>query len=501
MLKILSTQQIKALDSYTIEHEPIASIDLMERACRAFTEWFIRHIDATQKIGVVCGTGNNGGDGLGIARMLAGNGYSVKVWIVRGGVSASADFAENLKRLQGKVMTTEIMTAPEEGLFDESSVLIDAIFGSGLSRPAEGIYAQVIDRINEANALRVAVDIPSGLAADRASSGPIVKAHYTITFQLPKLAFLLPQSHPFTGEWVTVDIGLSKAFIDQAETSYRYITADYISQLLKPRKKFDHKGVFGHALLVVGSYGKIGAAVLASRAALRSGVGLLTVHIPQCGYPILQTAVPEAMTVADGDPHKFTKPGDTAAYSAIGIGPGLGQDKATVKAMESLLSHYRKPVVIDADGLNILSAHRELLHLVPPGSILSPHPKEFERLVGKWKDDFERLEKQQDLATRLRSVVIVKGAYSAIAAPDGTMFFNSSGNPGMATGGTGDVLTGILTSFLAQHYSPIDAAIAAVYLHGLAGDLAAMEKGEAGLIASDLIELLPAAIRKALNKR
>jgi ADP-dependent NAD(P)H-hydrate dehydratase / NAD(P)H-hydrate epimerase len=496
MLKILSTKQIKALDACTIEQEPIQSIDLMERACRAFVTWFTQHIDASKKIGIVCGPGNNGGDGLGIARMLKEWGYPVKIWVVKGNAPESSDFKLNLQRVNGSVEINEIVSESDQGLFSDRDVVIDAIFGSGLSRPADGIYAQAIRCINQTDALRVAVDIPSGLMADSPSSGDIVRADYTVSFQLPKLAFLLPQSFQFTGECIIVDIGLSKKFVREAETSFYQSTKKAVSKILKKRSKFDHKGTFGHSLIIAGSYGKMGAAVLASRAALRAGTGLLTVHIPQKGYEVLQTAVPEAMAEADKHPEFATELGDLSKYNSLGIGPGLGQNSDTVTMMKKALEKFGKPVVIDADGLNILAANRESFHLVPPGSILTPHPKEFERLVGAWKNDFERLEKQKQLAATLKSVIILKGAYTSIAAPDGVVYFNSTGNPGMATGGTGDVLTGILTGLLAQQYSARDAAILGVYVHGLSADLIAQEKGIHGLIASDLVDFLPMAFKK-----
>jgi NAD(P)H-hydrate epimerase len=494
MIKILKTQQIKELDAYTIEHESISSIDLMERACRAFTHWFSERFDATSKIGVVCGTGNNGGDGLGIARLLKEWSYDVKVWIIRGNNEGTNDFRVNLDRLKElKVQIIEANVAPESMAFEDRDILIDALFGSGLSRTPEGVFAQTINNINAADAIRVAVDIPSGLMADKASSGAIVKAHYTVTFQLPKLAFLFPGSLEYVGDWTAVDIGLSKPFIKDAETRNYLISRKGVKRIFKPRSKFDHKGTFGHALLVSGSFGKIGAAVLGSRAALRSGVGLLTTHVPACGYSILQTAVPEAMISTDGHNNHITSVPEWQNITTVGIGPGIGQAKETIKAFASLMEKFRKPMVIDADALNILGANRELFHLVPEGSILTPHPKEFERLAGPSRDDFERLEKQRALASQLRSVILVKGAYTAVAAPDGCVCFNSTGNPGMATGGSGDVLTGILTGLLAQKYHSWEATVLGVYVHGLAGDLAIVEKGMNGLIASDLVEFLPSA--------
>ncbi|MEQ1587845.1 MAG: NAD(P)H-hydrate dehydratase [Cyclobacteriaceae bacterium] len=494
-MKILSADQIKAWDAHTILEESIASIELMERASRAFVNWFIERYDATQKVGIICGTGNNGGDGLAIARLLHDWNYAVKVWIVRGGINESPDFTANLKRLE-KISIHEITTNADCELFSDRNILIDAIFGTGLSRPVEGIYAKVIDCLNRSKVIKLTVDIPSGLRVDQHSEGEIFKAHHTVSFQNPKLAFLMPENQQFVGEWHLVDIGLSKKFLKEVEGSYSFTTLKSAKRILKPRSRFDHKGKFGHALLIAGSTGKIGAAVLASRAALRSGVGLLTVHVPQSGYSIIQTTVPEAMATIDQSADYFSGREIEGFYDALGIGPGLGQADESVKGLEEILNKFRKPIVIDADALNILSSNPELQKLIPVRSILTPHPGEFERLVGSWRNDFDRHEKLKEFADRIQSVVILKGAYSAIATPGKKVFFNSTGNPGMATGGSGDVLTGILTGLLAQGYRPEGAAILGVYLHGLAGDLAIREKGQNSLIASDIIDFLPTAFKK-----
>jgi ADP-dependent NAD(P)H-hydrate dehydratase / NAD(P)H-hydrate epimerase len=494
MVKILSAAQIKALDAYTIEQGSIASIDLMDRACRAFVSWFVEHYDNRYTIGVICGAGNNGGDGLGIARMLNDLGYEVKVWVVRGTIPESFDFKINLDRAKkSKIEILEVIHESDERFFTDRQVLIDAVFGSGLTRPVTGIYADVIACINKAAAYKVAVDIPSGLMADSPSTGPAVKADFTVSFQLPKLSFFFPAYHSFVGEWTLVGINLNKDFIRRAETRHFFLTQKDCRKILRKRSKFDHKGTFGHALLIAGSLGKMGAAILASRAAMRAGLGLLTVHVPRCGYPILQTAVPEPMVSVDKHEDFFSSPGDVENYSVIGFGPGIGMATGSVKAFRLLLERFRRPMIIDADGLNMLADNRELLALVPEGSILTPHPKEFERLVGRWKDDFERLEKQKQLASELKSVIVLKGAYSSIASPEGTVYFNSTGNPGMATAGSGDVLTGILTGLLAQRYEPLHAAQLGVYLHGLSGNLALPEKGMSSLIASDIVDFLPSA--------
>ena len=493
MLKILNTTQIKALDEFTIKHEPIASIDLMERACHAFVSWFTRHFDITKRVGIICGTGNNGGDGLGIARLLKEWGYPLNVWIVQGPIPESPDFKINLQRLNGKVEASEIITETDQGLFADQDILIDAIFGSGLSRPPEGIYAQAIRCINRTNAIRIAVDIPSGLMADKSSGGEIVQAHHTVTFQLPKLSFLLPESGSAVGDWNVVNIGLSQEFIHQAENNYFLVEKIDIKKILHGRSKFSHKGNFGHALLIAGSHGKMGAAILGARAAMRSGLGLLTVHVPQCGYEIIQTSVPEAMVSVDESDTIFSMVPKTENFNSIGIGPGIGQDKQTAKALATLLEFVGKPMVLDADAITILGANRELIQRIPKGNILTPHPKEFERLADSWATDFERLDKQVDFSRKTNTIVLLKGAHTSITTPEGKVYFNNTGNPGMATAGSGDVLTGLVTGFLAQGYTSEESALLGAWIHGLAGDCAFNKVGEEALIASDIIDYLPEA--------
>jgi ADP-dependent NAD(P)H-hydrate dehydratase / NAD(P)H-hydrate epimerase len=493
MIKILSTPQIKDLDAFTIKQQNIPSIQLMERACLAFTDYFIKRFDTSQTILVVCGTGNNGGDGLGIARLLTLMSCNVKVYVIRGGASESNDFKENLSVLPSSVERVTIQ-GNDEIQFPESDIIIDALFGSGLSKPLEGIYAKAVEAMNAKKAIRVAVDIPSGLFSDAHSSGVIVKAHFTISFQVPKLCFFLPQYYMYVGQWSIVDIGLDKGFIEKVNVNYLLLDESSIKKLIKARNKFDHKGHHGHSLIVAGSKGKIGANILATRAALRTGSGLVTSLVPACGQVALQTAVPEAMTLIDPEEDFLTQLPDIKSFSSIGVGPGIGLEKRTNHFLSSLFSHEVIPSVIDADALNILSENREMQRLVSPNSILTPHPGEFRRLVDNWGNDFDRLVKQRALSARLKSIIVLKGAHSSISFPNGDVYFNSSGNPSMATGGSGDVLTGILTSLLAQGYIPQEAALIGVYLHGLAGDLAAKERHT--IIASDIIEQIPFALKR-----
>ncbi|MDN5200666.1 NAD(P)H-hydrate dehydratase [Fulvivirgaceae bacterium BMA10] len=495
-MKILSAPQIRQADAYTIEHEPIASIDLMERASNAFVDYFTRLFGTKNKILICCGTGNNGGDGLAIARLLSSMNYEVAVLVVRPNKEApgSADFEINYRLLPGIIPLTEINDNTQVPEKFNTDIIIDAIFGSGLSRPVEGLYAFVIRAINQSQAEVVSVDIASGLFCDTiAAEGPIVTPHMTISFQLPKLAFLLPENDPFVGEWKVVDIGLSSDFIADQKSKSHYVSSSDIKKMLRRREKYSHKGTFGRALLIGGSYGKIGAIVLSSRACLRSGAGLLITHVPQCGYEVLQTAVPECMVTTDASFEYISELPTIQNYQAIGIGPGLGVQEMSLKALRELLKDVKNPMVIDADAINLIAQNDDLIDLLPANTILTPHPKEFERLAGPWENDLERLDLQREFSKKHEVLIVLKGAHTSVSTPEGRVYFNSTGNPGMATAGSGDVLTGILTGLLSRGYSARKAAILGVYMHGLAGDLAAEKLGEESLIASDIIDYLPHA--------
>ncbi|MEM1319498.1 MAG: NAD(P)H-hydrate dehydratase [Bacteroidota bacterium] len=495
-MKILSAPQIRQLDAHTIQQEPIASIDLMERASLAFVDWLVEcYPPEGRTIHIFCGVGNNGGDGLAIARLLYRRFYRIALYCCTISPKRSADFEHNLQRLPRRSNLQPLNITPGDPLpsIPDGDLIIDAIFGSGLNRPVEGYWAQLLDHLNQQPALRIAVDIPSGLFADQHSTGSCFQAHRTFSFELPKQAFCYPENQEAVGRWELRSIGLSPNFIADSKTAFHYLDRPMAQRLLKRRAKFGHKGSYGHALLIAGSYGKVGAAVLAAEACLRAGAGLVSLHAPACAYPILQTALPEAMVSIDANEQHFSQLPDLQPYKAIGCGCGLGTAAATADALGQLLSQATGPLVLDADALNIIAAAPELLALIPKGSILTPHPGEFRRLFGDFSDDFARNQKQRALAAQYGFVLLLKGAHTAIAAPDGQCYFNSTGNPGMATAGSGDVLTGILTALLAQGYAAIDAARLGVYLHGLAGDKAAARLGQESLIARDLIAHLGAA--------
>jgi ADP-dependent NAD(P)H-hydrate dehydratase / NAD(P)H-hydrate epimerase len=493
-------------DGFTMEHEPIASIDLMERAARECVAWMLARFDKKHYFKIFCGKGNNGGDGLAIARLLLQNGYALAVFILESGKSGSPDFEHNLRRLQDMAMTdiTYLRGKEDFPLVNTNDILVDAIFGTGLSKPLEGLAAELVQYINHSRARVVSIDLPSGLFTDQTSkNNDVIEADDTLTFQTYKTGLLFAENAPFTGNIHVLDIGLHPGFLSSHSMDKQWVDNGYAHQLYRPRNAFAHKGQFGHALLIAGSYGKMGAAVLAAGACLHSGVGLLTCLIPRCGYEIMQIVVPEAMVIADQEENFVAAlPGEMEKYSVIGIGPGLGTADATKKLILFIVRRYRSPLVIDADGLNCLAQEPALLTQLPAHSILTPHPKEFDRLFGDHATEFERMEKARQKAMALRLIIVLKGHHTLVATPDGNLFFNSTGNAGMAKGGSGDVLTGIITALIAQRYEPETAAIMGVYLHGLAGDLQAQKTAMEAMTASDIITGLSLAflrIRSAVH--
>ncbi len=494
-MKLFRTSEVHNIDAYTIEHEPIADIDLMERAAGKLYQWISAHFDKQRKVMVFTGPGNNGGDSLALARMLGEAGYEVVDYFLRFTDKISNSCRTNLERLEktGKVPVTVVTREEELPDIPADVLVVDGIFGSGLARPLKGLPEKAVARINASGNEVVAIDVPSGLfGEDNRENDPskILRADYTLTFQFPKLAFFFPENEAFVGEWIVLDIGLHPGIIAATPTPYHYLTQADVGVMLPRRRKFSHKGTYGHALLISGSYGRMGAAVLASRACLRSGVGLLTVHVPRLGNDIMQTAVPEAMLDDDPSDILFSEVPDLSAFSAIGAGPALGTRTNPQHALHTLITTAGVPLVLDADAINMLALHREWYEELPEDTILTPHPKEFERLAGPAASGYERVHKALDFAVSYKVVVVLKGAHTAIATPEGEVWFNMTGNPGMATAGSGDVLTGIILSLLAQGYPPEKAAMTGVYIHGLAGDLARGEKGEEALIASDIVDHL-----------
>ncbi|GAB2462324.1 bifunctional NAD(P)H-hydrate repair enzyme [Hymenobacter qilianensis] len=501
-MKIFTAAQTRAADQATIQSEGISSEALMERAATAFTDWLTARLSPKEagEILILCGPGNNGGDGLVVARRLYGRDYTVRVAVLPS-ENKSGDFQRNFQKLPPEVIVTEL-SATNLLPIPAGALVIDALFGTGLTRPLEGLAAAVVQHLNAAQARVVAVDIPSGLFSDapQPADSIVVRARHTVSFELPKLAFMLPHNAEYVGQWHVLPIDLDKKFIEETATKLHFLDAALLAGRLQKRARFAHKGTYGHALLLAGSKGKIGAAVLAAQACLRSGVGLLTLRVPAVGYDVVQTAVPEAMCLTDPAADFVSELPDLTPYSSIGIGPGLGKEKAPQQVLAQLLREAKVPLVLDADALNILAENRELLATLPPDSLLTPHPKEFERLAGPARDDYHRLDLLRDFCQKHRCYTILKGANTCLGTPDGTLYFNSTGNPGMATGGSGDVLTGILTALRAQPLSPLDAALIGIYAHGRAGDLAAQVTGEAGLVAGDIARFIGPALEELTTK-
>lgn len=454
-MKILSIEKIREADRYTIENEPISSKGLMERAAGQVFEWLLQHINKDSKVKIFCGSGNNGGDGLVVARRLTEVGVPNQVFIVR-----------------------DFQSVKDFPAIDGNDIIVDALFGSGLNRPIEGLAAELIEYLNQQNAIRISIDIASGLFADGPSpAAAIFKPDYTLTFQMPKLAFMMPENDPYVGQLEVLDIKLHPQYLLEVETNNFLVDREMIKPIIHKRTKYSHKGTYGHALLVAGSEGKTGAAILGAKSCLRTGVGLLSVMLPQSAWTPLQASLPEAMIHTDNK---------LEAFNAIGVGPGLGTSDDAQRMVRHLIQDTHVPLVLDADALNILGENKTWLSFLPPKTILTPHPKEFERMFGKTSNSFERLALLREKAVQYGIIIVLKGAHTAVAMPNGTVFFNSTGNPGMATAGSGDVLTGMILSLLAQRYTPEEAAVLGVYLHGLAGDIAVEAIGQESMIASDI---------------
>jgi NAD(P)H-hydrate epimerase len=495
-MKLFATQQIRQIDAYTIEHEPVASIDLMERAAEAIFQYLIKKINIRRSVRVFAGPGNNGGDALAVARKMLEYGYEASVYFISS-AKLSPGCALNLERL--KALFPEKVSGVETGAntiaINPGDVIIDGLFGSGLSRPIEGVYAEIVQLINRTDNYVVAIDTPSGLNGEEntAYRHPIVKADLTLSLHFPKPAFFFPENNPYVNHWEVLPIGLHPAIIRNMETVYYYVTKKDIAPLLKTRNKFAHKGHFGHTLIVAGKKGMGGAMVLNTKACLRAGAGLVTTSSVESNRIILQTAVPEAMFASR---KRLENAPDLSKYTAFAIGPGIGTSDAAAAFLDTFLSNALHNCVIDADALNIVANKRGLLKKIPPHSILTPHPKEFERLFGASGNSFERMQKARKEAENRQIYIVLKGAYTMAACPDGNVYFNTSGNAGMATAGSGDVLTGIIAGLLSQGYPPKEAALTAVYLHGLAGDIALQNnQSEESLLAGDMIE----NIGKAFN--
>lgn len=490
-MKILTAQQIRECDQYTIKNSSVSSISLMERAAEACTEWIIKNIYHINKINIFCGNGNNAGDGFAIARMLKSKGFYVKVF-TNMSANFSTEAAKNLKRLREKG-DIEILDYEKafDAKFEENTCIIDALFGTGLNRKVDGVHARIINFLNTLTEVhKIAIDIPSGLFANeiQPEDAPVFKADNTLSFQFWKRAFLHPETGMYAGKVHILDIKLNQEYIQKAETDFYVNDFDLVVDLFKKREDFTHKGRFGKSAIVAGSYGKMGAAVLSVSAALRTGSGLVYSISSDSGYHIMQSVNPEAMFIKAGA--DYITDIEVSDDFTTGIGPGLGTEKETQEAFSKFLKLIDKPIVLDADALNIISLNKDLLSEIPENSVLTPHPKEFERLFGEFGDSFQRLEAARNAAEQYKIYIVLKDHRTQIITPERKVYYNITGNSGMAKGGSGDVLTGIITSLKAQKYGSEQAALLGVWMHGKAGDFATEKHSKESVLPSDLINEL-----------
>jgi len=502
-MKIFSAAQLHEADQQTTKKHEITSLDLMERAGIQIFNWLHQRMQGAQvPIHIFCGIGNNGGDGLVVGRKLIEEGYNVEIYVANFTDKRSKCFLINYDRVKGitkkwpKLMTSE-EDFPE---INPQDIIIDALFGIGLNRPPEGWVKKLIQYLDQQKSFKLAIDIPSGLYADKPleDAAAVLKANHTLTFQSPKLSFFLPETGKFVPYYEAIDIGLDPEYIATTEPLAQLISKEEAQQFYKQREKFSHKGLYGHALIVAGSYGKIGAAVLSSKAALKTGAGLVTAYVPECGYQILQTALPEVMCLTDKEDDLITNIAYDFEPSVIGVGPGIGTNTKTVVALKKLFEETKAPLVIDADALNCISENESLLALLPKNSILTPHPGELKRLIGEWDNDYDKIEKAKAFSEIKEVILVIKGAHTITVVGE-KLLVNNTGNPGMATGGTGDVLTGMITGLVSQGYDALIASIFGVYLHGRAGNITAENIGFEALTASAIIENIGAAYLDLFN--
>lgn len=490
-MKILNPQQLKLADNYTINNLPISSIALMERAAIACSNFILNHFQKLNKIIIICGKGNNGGDGLAIARLLLDKNYTVEVYIIEHTAHSTLDNKENLQRYKGKI--TNINSFEDLNIATTTNtLLIDALLGSGLNKPLTGLVKQVMKKLNGVDCHKLAIDIPTGLFADTKndSSQEAFKANITLTFQAPKLNFLMKENDQYVGNFEILNIGWNPEADTHLDTNYYYTTKIDILSFYKKREKFVSKFDFGHALIIAGSYGKIGAALIATKACLRSGAGLTTTYSPECAYSILQSQAPEAMCISDSNHKYISEMPLVDNYNAVAIGSGIGLNSKTKEVMLTLIQKTNCPIVIDADAINILAENKTNLGLLKPNSILTPHTKEFERLTKPTDNDFDKLQLAIEFAIAYKIILVLKGVYTAVINSDGNVFFNSTGNSALSKGGSGDMLTGMIVANLAKGYNPLQAAIISVYLHGLAADNIVKKQTSESVISTDLIEEL-----------
>ncbi len=508
-MKILSSQEIRELDMATCHAQGISTIDLMERAASAVSVEIISRFLPSRRIVIMAGPGNNGGDALAVARLLYEQGYkNLDVYLFNVGGKLSHDCNEERNKLLtiDGLNFTEVNKEFNPPVLGVNDVVIDGLFGSGLKGPMMGGFVAVARYINESGAYVISIDLPSGLYGEwndwssQVNRRDMVHADLTLAFQLPRLSFFFEENYEILGEWKLLDIDLDEAKLKEFKPNFFWVEHRNIRPLLKPRHPFSAKRDYGSCLFFAGSTGLVGASVLCSKAALKTGAGLSTVHGPRGALNIVQTAAPEVMFEPDRAEHFITDMTVHHGHQAVIAGPGIGANEQTVSALENLLKNVPNALLLDADALNCIAKRPALLTMLPPKTVITPHAGEFDRLFGEHSSSEERLKTALEMARRYNIVIVLKGHYTMVVRPStGRVTINSTGNPGMATAGSGDVLTGVIGAFLAQGYNPEHAATVGVYIHGLAGDLAAEELGEFGITASDISDRVGRAIKMVMQ--
>ncbi len=491
-MQLLSAQQIHDWDAYTIIHEPISSTDLMERAAAQCTRFIVENNWHKKNVTIFCGKGNNGGDGLAIARQLLRINATVSVYILEFGARGTNNFQTNLVRLHEVSSEIHFIQSPEFlPVIEKDNVVIDCLYGSGLNRPLQGLSAETVQHINHSGAMVIAIDVPSGMYVNKSSkNNVIIKAHHTLTFQVLKLCFLVAGNEPFFGKVTLLPIGLHQDYLKNIKSTFQLISFPLIEGFYKLREPFSHKGSFGHALMFAGNEGKMGAALLASKAVLRAGAALVSLFIHKNHFNSVHTFLPEAMCLSREMPLD-----DNGKHTAAAIGPGLGTNKDISELVIRFIKNWIKPLVVDADALNILSSQNDGLNLLHEYTVITPHPKEFDRLFGSHEDDFDRINTAINKSTEFPFVIVLKGHHTLIACK-GNGWINNTGNAGLAKGGSGDVLTGIIAGLLCQGYNVLEAAIFGVFLHGLAADVCLDNESVESMLATDVIDCLGDAFKK-----
>jgi len=503
-MKVFSTAQLYEADKITAEKQEVTHNELIERAGTQIFNWFHQRLQgAPVPVHVFCGIGDNGSSGLVVARLLVENGYNVKTYIVNYSSKRSKDFLVNYDRIKNVTKDWPLLMTSENDFpaMTPNDIIIDAMFGIGINRTPDGWVKTLIQYMNAQPCFKLAIDVPSGMFADAPIEDieTVVKANHTLTFQAPKLAFFLPATGNFAGYYDVLDIGIDREFLMTNPGIASLIAKPNAQRMYKQRDKYSHKGTFGHTLIVSGSYGAMGAAVLSTKGALRIGAGKVTSFVPECGYQIMQTAVPEAMVLTNDEDDLITDIKYDFEPSAIAVGMGIGTKKETAAALLSLFKKTKSPIVIDAYAINCISENKELLKHIPEQAIFTPHDGELERLVGAWKNDYDKIEKAKVFAKKHKAIVVLKGA-NTITVYEDQLYINTSGNPGMATTGTGDVLSGAIVGLLSQGYDPLTATIFGVYLHGSAGNIVSQAISYEGTMAGDIADALGEAFIELFRK-